>query len=154
MGSMVTVHKLLNASGGQLARLVRRCQARTDLETVFRRTLPDNLASHLALGHYDNGVLIVLAASAAWATRLRFECPDVESKLRGTPAFSQLKAIQIKVRRRMAEDSGSRVSAPRCLSKSASKTVNAAADSMPPGLVRDALLRLASLAPDNPTEGR
>lgn len=141
---MKPVFKLLQATDGALGRLVRECSAQVKLDDAVRSAMPEALSGRVRLGHYANGVLVLAASTAAWATRLRFEAPEVQARLRKTPGFENLKAIQIKVGRADDDDARGRANLPEPLSTTARNTIGEAAASMPEGPVREALERLAS----------
>lgn len=66
---------LLNAcNDGDLDSVVRRARALGELTEKLARALPDEYAGAvLAANLRDDGELVVLAASSAWASRLRYE---------------------------------------------------------------------------------
>ncbi len=69
-----SLENLLNASkDGDLASIVRRAQDMGDLASALVRALPpEEGASILAANVRDDGELVVLCQSSAWASRLRF----------------------------------------------------------------------------------
>ena len=70
-----SLENLLNPSkDGDLANIVRRAQDMGRLATALVRALPaDEGASILAANVRDDGELVILCRSSAWASRLRFE---------------------------------------------------------------------------------
>ncbi len=66
---------LLNPSaGGELGAIVRRAKALGEITHGLCAALPDEFAGAiLAANLRDNGELVVVAASSAWANRLRYE---------------------------------------------------------------------------------
>jgi hypothetical protein len=69
-----SLENLLNPSkDGDLANIVRRARDMDDLASALVRALPaDEGASILAANVRDDGELVVLCRSPAWASRLRF----------------------------------------------------------------------------------
>lgn len=69
-----SLEKLLNPSkDGDLAKIVRRAQDMGELASALVRALPaDEGAAILAANVRDDGELVVLCRSSAWASRLRF----------------------------------------------------------------------------------
>lgn len=67
--------KLLNPStGGDLGDIVRRARKMGELTHVLCKALPDEYAGAIIAANLrDNGDLVVIAASSAWASRLRYE---------------------------------------------------------------------------------
>lgn len=66
---------LLNPSnGGDLADIIRRAREMGELTAVLARALPqEHAAGIVAANVRENGELIVIAATSAWASRLRYE---------------------------------------------------------------------------------
>ena len=73
--SAKSLEKLLKASnGGELGDIVRRAREMGDLADALAAALPpDAGASIVAASIRDDGELVVLCRSSAWASRLRFE---------------------------------------------------------------------------------
>ncbi|MGI9232752.1 MAG: DciA family protein [Woeseiaceae bacterium] len=66
---------LLNPSNdGDLGDIVRRAREMGELTGALGRALPENLAQGIVAANVrDGGDLIVIAATSAWASRLRYE---------------------------------------------------------------------------------
>ena len=69
-----SLEKLLNPSkGGDLANIVRCAQDMGELASALARALPaEEGAAILAANVREDGELVVLCQSSAWASRLRF----------------------------------------------------------------------------------
>jgi len=66
---------LLNSSaGGELGDIVRRARKMGELMHVLCNGLPDEYASAIVAANLrEDGDLVIIAASSAWASRLRYE---------------------------------------------------------------------------------
>jgi len=65
---------LTPCSDGDLASVVRRARELGELTTRLSRALPDDFAGAIVAANVrDGGELVVIAASSAWASRLRYE---------------------------------------------------------------------------------
>jgi len=66
---------LLNPSnGGELADIVRRAREMGELTHVLSKGLPDEYAGAIIAANLrEDGDLVIIAASSAWASRLRYE---------------------------------------------------------------------------------
>ena len=66
---------LLNPNaGGDLADIVRRAREMGELTHVLCKGLPDDYAGAIVAANLrENGDLVVIASSSAWASRLRYE---------------------------------------------------------------------------------
>jgi hypothetical protein len=85
-----SLDNLLNPSkDGDLASIVRRAQDMGELASALVRVLPaDEAASIVAANVRDDGELVVLCRSSAWASRLRFSADALleAAKSRGVEA--------------------------------------------------------------------
>lgn len=69
-----SLSELVFRPGGPLQDLADRAAAATRLTDGLRAALPPALGDQLRAAQlHDDGTLVVLAASSAWAARLRFE---------------------------------------------------------------------------------
>jgi len=66
---------LLNPSdGGDLGQIVRRAREMGELTHALSKALPDEFAGAIVAANVrEDGDLVVIAASSAWASRLRYE---------------------------------------------------------------------------------
>ena len=73
--SIIPLEKLLEASpGDDLGKIVHIARNMGELTEALRGGLPPDLAEHLvAAATRDNGELVVVGSTSAWAGRLRFE---------------------------------------------------------------------------------
>jgi hypothetical protein len=88
---------ILHNSTSQLGQLLERVFHFNELENNFSKLLDPNFSEHVRLGSYQNGTLILLAESGAFATQLKFRVPDLIEKLRKKAEWSGLRNIDIKV---------------------------------------------------------
>ena len=80
-----SLDNLLNPSkDGDLASIVRRAQKMCQLASALVRVLPaDEGASIVAANVREDGALVVLCRSSAWASRLRFSADALLEAARG-----------------------------------------------------------------------
>ena len=65
---------LRSGSGGNLEKLIQTAQNMDSLTGALKGTLTPQLADHvLAANVRENGELVVICSSSAWASRIRFE---------------------------------------------------------------------------------
>ena len=66
---------LLNpCSEGDLGSIIRRARKLADLTNLLSQALPEDFSGALVAANVrENGDLVVIAASSAWASRLRYE---------------------------------------------------------------------------------
>ena len=67
--------RLLNPNNdGELADVIRRAREMGELTHILCNSLPDDCAGAIAAANVrDDGSLVVIATSPAWASRLRYE---------------------------------------------------------------------------------
>jgi hypothetical protein len=70
-----SLEKLLNPNDdGGLGEIIRHARDMGDLVQILQKALPAEQATAIAAANIrDDGELVVLASSSAWAARLRFE---------------------------------------------------------------------------------
>ena len=73
--SITRLSSLLDENAGNtLGRIVRRARDMGDLTQILRDSLPAEMAPHLLAANLrDDGELVLICSSSAWAARLRFE---------------------------------------------------------------------------------
>lgn len=98
MKSSRSLDKLFEEAHDELAILVTRTRQLKRLTREFRSLLDQELASHCYIGKLETTTLCIYVDSAAWATRLRFQVPQLIPQLqRLESAFSKLERIQVKI---------------------------------------------------------
>lgn len=98
MKSSRSLDKLFEQASDDLAILITRTRQLKRLTNLFRSHLEQDLASHCYLSNVKEAELTVYVDSAAWATRLRFQVPQLLPILRRTnPIFSKLQAVRVKI---------------------------------------------------------
>jgi hypothetical protein len=84
-------------AGNDLAQLVSRARESGELDARVRALLPDELAAHVTGAVLHEDTVVVLVDSAAWASRLRFEAPELVKRL--APRYDgAVKRVRVKVR--------------------------------------------------------
>lgn len=98
MKSSRSLDKLFEEARDELAILVTRTRQLKRLTRGFRSLLDNELAPHCYIGNLEATTLSIYVDSAAWATRLRFQVPQLIPKLRQLePIFSNLENLQVKI---------------------------------------------------------
>ncbi len=77
----ISIGTLLGPAAPRLAGLLERAGRRARLEAAIRAKLPVDLAPHCHLGNWEDGTLVLVADSPAWAARLRYLIPHLRSEL-------------------------------------------------------------------------
>jgi hypothetical protein len=92
--------KLLNPNnGGDLGNIVKRAREMGELTSSLCAGLPDEYAGAIIAANLrENGDLVVIAASSAWASRLRYETDALLAAAKG----AGLNPIACRVRVRQA----------------------------------------------------
>ena len=80
-----SLENLLNSNDhAELREVIRHAQQMDRLVAALRRTLPPELGAGLAAANVrEDGSLVVLASTPAWASRLRFEADLLLRAARG-----------------------------------------------------------------------
>ena len=92
-----SLEKLLKPShSGDLGDVIRRAHAMGELTTALASALPAELAEGIVAANIrDNGELVIICRSSAWASRLRFETESILDAARQTGA--EVSSCMVKV---------------------------------------------------------
>ncbi|MGI6407395.1 MAG: DUF721 domain-containing protein [Thiopseudomonas sp.] len=132
----------------RLQRLLRQAESLSKLQALLYQHLAPAQREQLQLGGYDEGVLTLILADAAWATRLRYQQGRLLQQLRQHDEFSGLQHIRLKIRPASAAPPA-RHEERRFLSDTASQNIRRSAESIEDPELREALKRLAqNIRPD------
>lgn len=142
------VSRLLEQPGGlgdvmRMATLIERAQ------THLRRQLPPDVAEHLYVGGYRDGVLTLITDRAAWLTWLRYEQPRLLKLLHQLPGFEAIMKFSLKVRPIRPVKAVPRHT--RRLSAAGAEALSHCAENLDDSPLKRSLNRLASHA-DAPSE--
>jgi hypothetical protein len=78
---------LIPSDDGGLGEIIRHAQNMGELVRRLQQALPENTAASICAANIrDNGELVILASSPAWAAKLRFEAEDLMATARETGA--------------------------------------------------------------------
>jgi len=90
---------LINSNDdGDLAHIIRRAREMGELIHVLQQSLPAEAASGIVAANIrGDGELVVLAASSAWAAKLRFEADVMVAAARRTGA--EINSCKVRVER-------------------------------------------------------
>jgi len=90
---------LLNSSAcGELGGIIRRARDMGELTHIVSEALPDEYAGAIVAANLrEDGNLVVIAASSAWASRLRYETDTILAAARDaglSPAACRVRVTQ------------------------------------------------------------
>jgi hypothetical protein len=78
-----------------IGRLRLEAKKNYKLNKIFQSVLPEFLINHIALATIRNDLLVVSADSPIWATNMRYEMPNILSKLTQLDNFPEINEIKI-----------------------------------------------------------
>lgn len=138
-----SVSHLLDQPGGlgdvmRMATLIERAQRH------LRRHLPAEIAEHVYVGGYRNGVLTLITDRAAWLTWLRYEQPRLLELLHQLPGFEAVMKFSLKVRPIRPLKAKPRQT--RRMTPAGAEALSHCADGLDDSPLKRALTRLASHA--------
>lgn len=79
-----------------VGRLVAQLDERQSLTDQLRALLRREEAAHYAVARLDGALLVVQARSASWATKLRFQAPQLLPRLRRLKDFAAVEEIRVR----------------------------------------------------------
>ena len=99
MNSARPLYKFLSRKKGDVADLVTQAQIHQKQARSLANLLDPALRGHVRLANIRTNTLILLADSAAWATRARLFTPALLQKLRNNShIFGKIEKIELKIR--------------------------------------------------------
>jgi hypothetical protein len=144
MKSSRTLDKLFEEAHDNLAILVTRTRLLKRLTLEFRSLIDAELAPHCHISGLDETVLCIYVDSAAWATRLRFQIPQLIPVLRrSNPVFSKLDNVQVKILTQRGDTRQPQPPPGPVMSLENSNIINSLSESIDDPSLQQALLRLA-----------
>ena len=94
---MKTIKNVLLESNSSLTNLIQTAQLLSELNEQLHTWIDPNLASHCQVSHIDNGMLILIADSSAYATKLRFMSQTLLKQAQALPYGKNIHTILVKV---------------------------------------------------------
>lgn len=138
-----SLHWWLNAERSALASIARNTRYNTRLQQQLQRRLPQDLLGQWQLARLDAQLLCIVTENPVWATRLRYRR---NALLQSAELILGRRPQQLQIRIQPTVSS-LRPQPPPHLSATAADSLRRSANSMEPGPLREALLRLASRCP-------
>ena len=91
------LQNLLNPNkDGGLGDVIRRARAMGELASALTGALPPELADGIIAANLrDNGELVVICSSSAWASRLRFESERILAVARNAGAAAETCTVRV-----------------------------------------------------------
>lgn len=79
--------------GGRLAELVRKADTATELSDSVKRSLPEDVRTHVVTAVRRGADVVVIVDSAAWTARVRYAAAGLREQLdaMGTPVTGKLR---------------------------------------------------------------
>lgn len=79
-----------------LEKLIQRARNMDSLTTALRAGLPAELAENLVAANlHDDGQLVLLCTSSAWASRIRFEADTILERARGASVDAKTCVVKV-----------------------------------------------------------
>ena len=86
------------STDGDLGDLIRRAREMDELAVALQQSLPAKLSAGIVAANLrENGELVVICPSSAWASRLRFEAAQLLEAARKTGAEVQSCTIRVSI---------------------------------------------------------
>lgn len=118
------------------------------LNLLWDKIVPRDFLSYTKVANYSDGKLVIIVPHSGWATRLRYESPQLVQQLRQYAEFKALETISCKISGEFArierelEQSLALVSL-HSLSQTAISSIIGIADGLSQSPLKQALLKLA-----------
>lgn len=130
---------------GIITHLVQQTDKLVRLHKIMRAYLPPHLQDHARLAAADESVWLIKTESSAWATRLRYELPNLRQQL-SLHLQRELPPFKLKVEPLAAAPEDKSPPRRLTLTQSSASFIEGAADSVNDERLGAALMRLAAHA--------
>ena len=80
-----------------LSQLIERARELGEIDAVVRSWLPAPIGSKVRVALIRGDTLVLTAASAVWATRLRYEAPQLLERARSSLSLRHITRVQVKI---------------------------------------------------------
>jgi hypothetical protein len=103
-----TLKHALQHQNSLLGGIIKKLQEIKNLQNILDAVLEPKLAAACQVATLENDCLTLITHSALWATRFRFQIPQLLEKLKNTETLQSLKTIHCKImpRQQSAAESG------------------------------------------------
>lgn len=137
------LYKLLLGKKGEVADLVTQTRQLRHLTRLLNNELDTGLTGHCQVAGFRPPALVIVANSPAWATRLRFQSRTLVQQLkRKYKEFQKLEYIEVRIFPSRLQPR-TPPQPPRRISRRATETIVAMAESIEDAPLKEALLKLA-----------
>jgi hypothetical protein len=82
----------------QLANLIDKVNQLRTFNQSLIGILDPNLAKHCEIVNIKDGAITLIADNPSWATKIRFQSPDILGRLKEKQAFKSIKSIKVLIR--------------------------------------------------------
>jgi hypothetical protein len=93
----VTIESLLLRDSDVLHPLTHHSAKIATIQNVIKSHLDESLSQHLTVANFDEDAIILHASNSAWASRLRYNIPEIQNIARDQCNLPNLRTIRIKV---------------------------------------------------------
>ena len=135
--------KQVISKNSSLCTLINHTKHLVKLNRIVQRQLTYSLQPHCKVANYRENTLYLHVDSAAWATRLRFNIPQLTEQLKKTKEFKELQSIRIHQGKQPINKENKQKPINIRLSKDTAEQLNCLADNVTDEKLASALKRLA-----------
>lgn len=127
-----------------LERLIERGTQLARIDKLLKKSLPAELRPHCQLANIKGNTLILLANSTVWASRIRYQGPQLLKTLQQNERFKHITELQLRIQPQTGITRGNRIPRQASMSSEAASYLQQFAESVDDADLRSALERLAS----------
>lgn len=88
---------LFNSDNGQVNNIIKKFYLLQALNEAFMNIIDERFKPYCRVGNYRDGIVVIMVDSSTWMTPLRFQAPELLSKLRRVPGLAGIAQIEFKV---------------------------------------------------------
>lgn len=142
MNDSSSITTLLTNKDSALCRLSDRARYLATLDRAVRSQLPASIADHCRVANLRDNILVLQVDGTVWATKLRYQLPQILADLQCLPDLKGLDSVRVRVAPPQTLQAPPPMARPR-LSEQSAELLRQTADSTPDPDLAAALRRLA-----------
>lgn len=124
--------------------IVRRASNLKNLSLLVDQFIPAEIKPHYQLANFDNGYLIIIADTSAWATKLRYHSTAIMRNINDQKKL-KIFGVKVKVKKQESKINNPQKQSENKISQNSKKAIANFASTIEDESLRESLLRLSKI---------
>ena len=139
---ILSISSILEDKNSSLSALYKKANSYQEIDRQIKSFLDPSLKTKFELANINADTAIILVSSSAWATRLRYNIPDILKILNKQLHYTSIKTIRIKIKKALNENPVANKN-PAHLSDNSANFLNDVANNFSDPELRDCIIKLS-----------